>query len=193
MVTRTLTANRSIVTLQRFTASQTIGRSSQINLRAIFPLTPSPRLDAVASISRRLRRQLPSYCNLRAEMTIMSGIFRYSDWILRVLLVILFGAAGIMKLIEHPFELRSFAHFGYSSWFMYAIGILELAAALLLLDTRFILPAAALLGAVLVGAIYSHLMVGDAFIIMAPAVIALVMLAGLVALHWPSGPKSKLS
>ena len=116
-----------------------------------------------------------------------SAALRYSDWILRALLVVLFAVAGIMKLIAHPFEVHGFARFGYDSWFMYAIGIIELGAALALLHARSLLPAVALLGTVLVGAVYSHWRVGDPPVMTLPALIVLALLAALAAIHWPRG------
>ncbi len=109
--------------------------------------------------------------------------FRKLDWVLRGLMVVLFSIAGAMKLTAHPFELHGFAHFGYPLWFMYAIGVIEFAAAFALLHARLLLPSAALLGAVLVGAVVSHLRVGDPLPMALPAVISLAILAGLAALH----------
>ncbi|MGX9965458.1 DoxX family protein [Roseomonas sp. F4] len=109
--------------------------------------------------------------------------FRKLDWVLRGLMVVLFSIAGAMKLTAHPFELHGFAHFGYPLWFMYAIGVIEFAAAFALLHARLLLPATALLGAVLVGAVVSHLRVGDPLPMALPAVISLAILAGLAALH----------
>ncbi|SDB74131.1 DoxX family protein [Belnapia rosea] len=111
--------------------------------------------------------------------------YRYADWLLRALMVTLFTLAGAMKLTAHPFELHGFARFGYETWFMYGIGLIEFAAAFALLHARLLLPSVALLAAVLVGAIASHLRVGDPLAEAAPAFIALAMLVVLAGLHWP--------
>jgi hypothetical protein len=113
----------------------------------------------------------------------MTPALRITDWTLRGVLVTLFALAGAMKLTAHPFELQGFAHFGYPTWFMYAIGVIEFAAAFALLHARLLLPALATLGAVLIGAIVSHLRVGDPFALALPAVIALSLLIGVAALH----------
>ncbi|WP_439594679.1 DoxX family protein [Falsiroseomonas sp.] len=109
--------------------------------------------------------------------------FQRLDWVLRGLMVVLFTIAGAMKLTAHPFELHGFAHFGYPLWFMYAIGIIEFAGGFALLHRRLLLPAAALLGLVLVGAVASHLRVGDPLPMALPALVSLAILAGLAALH----------
>lgn len=121
----------------------------------------------------------------------MTTVLRYSDGTLRALLVPLFVLAGAMKLTAHPFELHSFAHFGYATWFMYAIGLIEFGAAFALLRAELIQPAMALLAAVLVGAIASHVSVGDPILAAAPAVIILAMLGGLAAAHWLRLTKSQ--
>lgn len=96
---------------------------------------------------------------------------------LRVLLAAVFVAAGLMKLAAIEFEVQGFAHFGYAPWFMYAIGILELGAGLALLFRRSAAPAALLLGAVMVGAAFSHLRAGDGALMALPAFVLLALLA----------------
>jgi uncharacterized membrane protein len=105
------------------------------------------------------------------------------DWVLRGLMVVLFTVAGVMKLTAHPFEVHGFAHFGYAPWFMYAIGLVEFVGAFALLHARLLLPSVAVLGAVLVGAVASHLRVGDPLPMALPALVALAMLAALAAIH----------
>lgn len=96
---------------------------------------------------------------------------------LRVLLAAVFVLAGGMKLAAVEFEVQGFAHFGYALWFMYAIGVLELGAGLALLFRRSVAPAALLLGAVMVGAAFSHLRAGDGVLLALPALALLVLLA----------------
>lgn len=108
---------------------------------------------------------------------------RRVDVILRALLVALFTIAGAMKLTAHPFEVHGFEHFGYPPWFMYAIGLLEFIAAFALLHARLLPAAAAALGAVLIGAVFSHLKAGDALVLTVPAIVMLLMLAWLLAIH----------
>lgn len=77
--------------------------------------------------------------------------------ILTTLLVIVFAAAGGMKLVNAEQAAEGFAHFGYPAWFATLTGVLELAGAIGLLIRR-LAPLAALgLAGVMVGALYSHL------------------------------------
>ena len=100
---------------------------------------------------------------------------------LRALLAAVFAMAGLMKLAAVEFEVQGFAHFGYAPWFMYAIGVLEPGAGLALLRRRSAMPAALLLGAVMVGAAFSHLRVGDGALLALPALALLALLAAVGA------------
>ena len=113
----------------------------------------------------------------------MTDIAIWSDRVLRTLLVVLFTIAGAMKLTAHPFEIHGFEHFGYAPWFMYVIGVLEFAGAFALLHRRTLQPAAALMAAILVGAVISHLRVGDPVPMAIPALVALGMTLSLMLLH----------
>lgn len=62
---------------------------------------------------------------------------------------------------------------------MYAIGLVELAGRLALLSRRAAAPAALLLMAVMVGAIASHLRVGDPVSTAAPAAVPLILLGAV--------------
>ena len=108
---------------------------------------------------------------------------RRVDVILRALLVALFTIAGAMKLTAHPFEVQGFQHFGYAPWFMYAIGIIEFAGAFALLHVRLLPAASATLGAVLIGAVWSHLKAADPLAMTIPALVMLLMLAWLATIH----------
>lgn len=127
--------------------------------------------------------------NRESTPGLRTRILRYGDWTLRGLMVTLFTIAGAMKLTSHPFELNAFAHFGYDTWFMYAIGLIEFVAAFAILHARLMLPAIALLAAVLIGAVASHVQAGDPPEATIPAVIALAILASL-ALIYRSGRSS---
>jgi hypothetical protein len=115
---------------------------------------------------------------------------RYTDIVLRGLMVALFTIAGAMKLTAHPFEVHGFAHFGYAPWFMYVIGAIEFVAAFALLNRRTIAPATAILIVVLIGAVGSHLRVGDPIPMMLPAIISLLV---LVTLGFIRRPRTRLS
>lgn len=101
----------------------------------------------------------------------------------RVLLAAVFALAGGMKLAAVEFEVGAFEHFGYAPWFMYAIGVLELGAGLALLHRRATTLAALLLGAVMVGAAWSHLRAGDGVLLALPALAFLGLLAAVGAVR----------
>ncbi len=57
-------------------------------------------------------------------------------WILTALLVLMFANAGIRKFFEHGGWTQMFRHVGFPDWFRILIGVLETAAAALLLVPR---------------------------------------------------------
>ena len=95
---------------------------------------------------------------------------------LRSLLAAVFVVAGTMKLAATEFEVQGFAHFGYAPWFMYAVGIVELAGGLALLPRHVASPAALALAAVMLGAAASHLRAGDGVLLALPATVLLALL-----------------
>lgn len=97
--------------------------------------------------------------------------------VLRLLLAMVFLAAGIAKLVAVEFEVQGFAHFGYAPWFMYAIGALELAGGLLLLRRGSAAVGALLTLPVMIGSAASHLNAGDAFTMALPATALFALLA----------------
>ena len=98
---------------------------------------------------------------------------------LRGLLTAVFLAAAGMKFAAMPFEVAGFARFGYPLWFMYAVGALQLLGAVLLWRRGLIGPGAALLAVLMLGAVGSHLRAGDPLAMAAPALVLLLLLAGL--------------
>ena len=66
-------------------------------------------------------------------------------WILTALLVLMFTNAGVRKFFEHGGWTWMFRHVGFPDWFRIVIGVVETAAALLLL-----LPRTAAYGAIVV-------------------------------------------
>jgi uncharacterized membrane protein YphA (DoxX/SURF4 family) len=76
-----------------------------------------------------------------------------------------------------------FEGWGYAKWFLYLIGAVEVAGAILLLVPRFAAYAAGVLGAVLVGAIYTLVTDAGDMGIAAPAVY-LVLMAVIGYFRW---------
>lgn len=73
------------------------------------------------------------------------------------LLVAVFAASGLAKLLALDFEVEAFARWGYPPWFMTLTGVLELAGVAGLLVRRVAPLAAACLAALMLGAIATHL------------------------------------
>jgi len=74
------------------------------------------------------------------------------------LLAIAFLAAGLVKLSGAEMMAANFERFGYPVWFMYFVGIAEVAAAIGLFVQRTAFYAAVCLGILMIGAAGTHLM-----------------------------------
>ena len=81
-------------------------------------------------------------------------------WILVVLLAASFVPTGIGKFTD-PGWSQQFAAWGYPAWFRPVVGIVEIAAAVLLLVPRIATPAAGTLVVVMTGALLTHLVHGN--------------------------------
>ena len=80
-------------------------------------------------------------------------------WGVRVLLALAFGAAGVFKLLGAQPMVEIFEHIGVGQWFRYVTGGVEIVGALLLLVPSTGLLGALLLGATMVCAVATHLLV----------------------------------
>jgi putative oxidoreductase len=94
------------------------------------------------------------------------------------LLAFLFILSGVMKFTAKEIA-EHFATWGYPDWFRILIGVIEIGAGLALLIPRIAFFAAAALGVVMVGAIYTHLAANELPEAVAPFV--LLLLLGWVA------------
>ena len=74
------------------------------------------------------------------------------------LLAIAFLAAGLVKLSGAEMMAANFERFGYPVWFMYFVGIAEVAAAIGLFVQRTAFYSAVCLGILMIGAAATHLM-----------------------------------
>jgi putative oxidoreductase len=101
---------------------------------------------------------------------------RAGEIVLRAALTALFLVAAGMKLAAVPFETAGFARFGYAPWFMTVIGLAQLLGAVLLWVPGWTGLAALGLGAMMVGAVGSHLRAGDPVAMAAPALVLVVVL-----------------
>lgn len=73
------------------------------------------------------------------------------------LLSLIFVLSGSAKLAGLDFEIQAFERWGYALWFMYAIGVAEVAGGLALWWSRVSAWASAGLSLVMVGAVGTHL------------------------------------
>jgi putative oxidoreductase len=101
-----------------------------------------------------------------------------SLWILSGLVALAFIAAGGSKLAGAAAMVQVFDKVGLGQWFRYFTGLLEVAAGIGLLISRYAFYAAVLLAVVMVGAIIAHVTVLGSSPA-APAV--LFVLAGIIA------------
>jgi hypothetical protein len=107
--------------------------------------------------------------------------------VLRILIALFFLVAAGMKFAGTAFEVAGFERFGYALWFMYVVGALQVVGALLLAMRGTAALGAALLAVIMLGAVGSHLRAGDPVTMAIPALILLVVLAGIAVLHRPAG------
>jgi len=80
-------------------------------------------------------------------------------WCVQVLLALAFLGAGSQKVMGAPVMVALFKAIGIGQWFRYVTGICELTGAVLLVVPKTRSIGAALLAAVMVGAITAHLFV----------------------------------
>jgi putative oxidoreductase len=99
------------------------------------------------------------------------------SWIVQVLAAAAFVAIGTGKFVD-PAWARRFERWGYPDGFYAVVGLLEVAGGLLLLVPKLSSYAAALLGAVMIGALATHWVHGETRMLPAPlpwlAVFALI-------------------
>jgi putative oxidoreductase len=80
-------------------------------------------------------------------------------WIMQILAAAAFLAAGGLKLSGAPLMVAEFQKIGLGQWLRYLTGLLEVAGAIALLVPRLAFFGAALLAAVVLGALFTHLTV----------------------------------
>ena len=103
----------------------------------------------------------------------------YAVYFVLAVLSVVFLLNGIAKLANVEMQVTSFAHWGYPLWFMYVTGIIEIVCAVLLWPHRTRLFAAVGLICVMLGAVATHLLNAEWY--MLPGVGVLLLLSGLVA------------
>lgn len=104
-------------------------------------------------------------------------------WILTIALVLMFGNAGLRKFAEHGGWTRMFRTVGFPDWFRILIGVLETAAAALLLVPRTAAYGAMLVMPIMIGAIATVAMQGW-FRGLPQPIVALIVAAIVLAARW---------
>jgi uncharacterized membrane protein YphA (DoxX/SURF4 family) len=101
-----------------------------------------------------------------------------AGWVLAVIAALLFAMAGIMKLIGNAMEVQTFVQFDLPMWFMYLVGVVEIAGVTLLLFTEQRLIGAGFLTVVGIGACVEMALHGQAAFCWFPLACAAAAIAG---------------
>jgi uncharacterized membrane protein YphA (DoxX/SURF4 family) len=104
---------------------------------------------------------------------------RVAAWVVQILAALMFLMAGSSKLRGVPEMVGLFQAIGIGQWFRYLTGSLEVIGAVLLVVPRLAAFGAALLVAVMVGAVATHL-----FVIGGNPTMAVVLLAAVGFVAW---------
>ena len=106
-------------------------------------------------------------------------------WIVTILLAAWMTVAGIPKLMGPEEMLQSFDKWGYPYWFMYVVGVGEIAIAIGIFIPKIRVLAVGLLAVIMLGAAVTHAM-NDEVSQMPPSLIALFMGILILILRRPS-------
>jgi putative oxidoreductase len=106
-------------------------------------------------------------------------------WVVTSLLACLFVLAGVMKFVN-PEMAEHFVQWGYPDWFRILIGVVEVGGALVLLLPRTACYAAGALAVVMAGAVFTHLLHGEA----SQTAVPFVLLGLLVLVGYARRPRT---
>lgn len=81
--------------------------------------------------------------------------------VLSALVAVFLAVNGVMKLVGDPSVAANFDRWGYPGWFMVVTGSMELLASVLVAIPRTRFAGAGLIGMIMVGAIATHIRVGE--------------------------------
>ncbi len=96
--------------------------------------------------------------------------------IIRWLIIAIFLAEGITKLLGFGFQVDNFAKWMYPAWFMYVIGIFETSGAIGLMMPKTRLYANIGLLGIMIGAFYTHISRHEPVQMMGLAIITTILL-----------------
>jgi len=101
-------------------------------------------------------------------------------WVLSVPVALAFIFFGGQMLAGSPQMAMGFQHFGYPVWLMYVVGAIEVTGAVLVVLPMFASYGAMVLSVVMLGAIVSHVSMGEYPALWMP----LIFLAASAAIAW---------
>ena len=121
--------------------------------------------------------------DIAMSRTVPGKGLKVTVWVLQIVAAVAFLAAGGAKLSGAPEMVAVFEKVGVGQWFRYVTGGLEIVGAVALLAPRFAFYGAALLVAVMAGAVFTHLVVlgGNP----APAVVLLGLTGAIAWMRLP--------
>ncbi|HXV63197.1 MAG TPA: DoxX family protein [Vicinamibacteria bacterium] len=97
-----------------------------------------------------------------------------------IFLGVVYLFTGGLKLAGMEMMIESFRGWGYSVTFMYVIGVLEVAGAVMLLTSRMRVYGATLISILMIGAVFTHLRAGEWMMVPGP----MIMLALAATVGW---------
>lgn len=116
-------------------------------------------------------------------------VLQVAGWAVLVVTALFFVMAGGQKLAGSEQMAATFRELGYADWFRVAVGLLEVACAVLLLVPRTTVAAATLLGLLMIGAVTAELRLGNGWQVLLPGQ-WLVVSVLIVAVKWHRKKKS---
>ena len=111
----------------------------------------------------------------------MQKAYRLAGWLVVWLTAFFFLQNGVQKVIGVERMEELFRELGCPDWFRIAVGLIEIAGAVLLAIPRFTLPAAAGMAVLMIGAMASEARAGHAFEVLLPAQWLVVFLLTICA------------
>ena len=106
-------------------------------------------------------------------------------WVITVLVALSFVLAGAPKVLVAPMWVDMFANWGYAKWFVIAIGVAEIAGAVLLAIPRTAFYGGLFLMAIMLGAAYTHVTHSETAEIIRPG----LYLVFLAIVAWARRPR----
>ncbi len=102
---------------------------------------------------------------------------KIANHVLAGFLALAFIPPALMKLLGNPELVENFARWGFPGWFIIATGLAELTGAALIAIPRARAFGAALLVAVMIGALGTHVVAGELNQVVAPLILGLLSTA----------------